>query len=120
MVVVGVLVCITWLSLRQHQESRTKAIVSQPATAAPTSPTASVGVEEPCREAVVLTWQPHSGVSARMTVQNTEGVEIPTESASEDEGKFTTACYRLENDDRSSDASPQFLKVCKPGTFVLK
>jgi len=116
-VVLGVLVCATWLFLRQHQASPAKAIVSPPATPAPTSPDASA--EDACREAVVLTWQSHSRISALMTVQNTEGDDIPTESSSEDEGRFTTACYRLENDDPSGDASPQFLKVCKPGTFVL-
>jgi hypothetical protein len=116
-VVLGVLVSATWLFLRQHPASPAKAIVSQPATPAPTSP--GTGSEDSCREAVVLTWQSHSGVSALMTVQNVEGEDIPTESSSEDEGRFTTACYRLENDDPSGDASPQFLKVCKPGTFVL-
>jgi hypothetical protein len=97
--------------------STAKAIVGQPATPASTSPDA--GAEDTCREAVVLTVQSHSGVTALMTVQNLEGQDIPTRSASEDEGRFTTACYRLENDDLSGDASPQFLKVCKPGTFVL-
>src|SRR5258708_3351372 len=116
-VVLGALVSATWLFLRQPQASPAKAIVSQPATPAPTSPDASA--ENSCREAVVLTWQSHSGVSALMTVHNTEGGDIPTESASEDEGRFTTACNRPENDDPSGDVSPQFLKVCKPGTFVL-
>src|SRR6266481_5944021 len=113
-VVLVVLVSATWLFLRQHKESPAQAIVSQPATPAPTSPDASASAD-PCREAVVLTLRSHSGVSARMTVQNTEGEDIPTESASEDEGSFTTACSRLENDDPSGDASPDFLKVCKPG-----
>ena len=116
-VVLGVLVSAAWLFLRQHQASPAKAIVSQPATRAATSPDASA--EDTCREAVVLTVESHSGVSALMTVQNTEGQDIPTKSASADEGRFTTACYRLENDDPSGDASAQFLKVCKPGTFIL-
>ena len=116
-VVLGVLVCATWLFLRQHQPSPAKAIVSPPATPAPTSPDASG--EDPCREAVVLTWQSHSGVSALIRVQNTEGEDIPTESSSQDEGRFTTACSRLENDDASGDAPPQFLKLCKPGSFVV-
>jgi hypothetical protein len=83
-----VLACATWLFLRQQQASPAKAIVSQPvtpatlATSAPKSPDASASAEEPCREAVVLTWQSHSGVSARMTVQSTEGEDMATESAS--------------------------------------
>jgi hypothetical protein len=133
-VVLAVFVSAAWLLLRQHQASPAKAIVSQPATPtapgagakavvsqpatpAPTAPDANS--EDGCDEAVVLTVRSHSGVSALTTVQNMEGQDIPTRSASEDEGKFTTACYRLENDDPSGDASPQFLKVCKPGTFVL-
>jgi len=111
-----------WLFLRQNQESPAKAIVSQPATPAPTSANATApdtSADDPCRAAVVLTLQSHSGVSALMTVQNSEGQDIPTTSASEDEVKFTTACHRLPDDDPSGDASPQFLKVCKPGTFVL-
>jgi hypothetical protein len=116
-VVLGVLVSAAWLFLRQHQVSPAKATVSQPATPAPASPDPTT--EDPCREAVVLTVRSHSGVSALITVQNVEGQDIPTRSASGDEGRFTTACYRLENDDPSGDASPQFLKVCKPGRFVL-
>jgi len=80
---------------------------------------AITGLGMSCREAVVLTLQSHSGVSALITVQNLEGQDIPTTSASENEGGFVTGCYRLENDDSSGDASPQSLKICKPGTFVL-
>jgi hypothetical protein len=54
-----------------------------------------------------------------MTIQDPDGQEIPTTPASEHEGGFTTACYRLENDDSSGDASPQFLNICQAGTFVL-
>ncbi len=127
-VVLVVLVTATWLFLRQQQASPANAIVSQraapatvAATPAPASPdaSASTNAEDPCRESIVLTLRSHSGVSARMTVQNTEGEDVPTESASDVEGSFTTACYRLDNDDPSGDASPDFLKVCKPGTFVL-
>ena len=116
-VVLVVLVGAAWLFLRQEQAPPAKATVSQPATSAPALPAETA--DDSCREAVVLTLRSHSGVSTLMTVQNIEGQDLPTEFASEDEGGFTTACYRLENDDPSGDASPQFLKVCKPGTFVL-
>jgi len=114
--VLGVLVGVTWLLLRQNQAPPVKTTVKRPAT-----PVAALDASagDSCGEAVVLTLQSHSGVSALMTVQNLEGQDIPTTSASENEGGFMTACYRLENDDPSRDASPQFLKICKPGTFVL-
>jgi hypothetical protein len=72
-----------------------------------------------CRQAVVLTVQSHSGVSATVRVKDTEGHDMPTRPASADEGRFTVACYRLENHDRAADTSPQFLKICEPGKFVL-
>lgn len=112
----GVLVGVTWVFLRRNQTPPVKTTVKQPATPA-AAPDASAG--DSCREAVVLTWQSHSGVSALMTVQDLEGQDIPTAPASENEGGFMTACYRLENDDPSGDAPPEFLKICKPGTFVL-
>lgn len=115
-VVVAVLVGAAWLSLRQHPAAPAHATVSQPATP-PASP--DPGSEDPCHEAVVLTLRSHSGVYAWMKAQDFEGQDIPTTSASEDEGTFTTACNRLEGDDPSRDASPEFVKVCKPGTFVL-
>ena len=121
-VALGMLIAATWLFLRENQASPATATISQPTTPAPTSVGASAhdtSVDDPCHEAVVLTLQSHSGVSALMTVQNTEGQHLPTAPASEDEGKFAAACYRLPDDESSGDASPQFLKVCKPGTFVL-
>jgi len=114
--VMGVLVGVTWLFLRQKQAPPVKTTVKRPATPA-AAPDATAG--DSCREAVILTLQSHSGVSALITVQNLEGQDIPTTSASENEGGFVTACYRLENDDSSGDASPQSLRICKPGTFVL-
>ena len=117
-VVVGVLVGAAWLFSRPQEASPAEAIASPPAaTAAPASPDTSS--QDPCHEAVVLSVRTHSGVFARVAVQNTDGDEIPTVEASDDEGKFTTACARLENDDASGDASPQLLKVCKPGKFVV-
>ncbi|HKR85672.1 MAG TPA: hypothetical protein VJS37_16050 [Terriglobales bacterium] len=117
LVSLGVLVGVTWLFVRQNQVPSVKetAIASAiPAVAAP-----GEGELEGCREAVVLTLRSHSGVSALMTIQDADGQDIPTAPASEQEGGFTTACDRLENDDASGDASPQFLKICRAGTFVL-
>ena len=116
-VALGVLIGAAWLFLPRRQVSPAKPIVIQPATPAPASPEASA--EDTCRDAVVLTVLSHPGVSALVTVQNIEGQDIPTKSASADEGRLTTPCYRLENDVPSGDASAQFLKVCKPGMFVL-
>lgn len=83
----GVLVGVTWLFLRPNQAP--KATVSRPATPAAAGVDASA--DHSCHEAVVLTLQSYSGVSALMTVQNPEGQDIPTTSASENEGRFTTA-----------------------------
>src|SRR5215831_10490075 len=119
-VALGVLIGAAWLFLPRRQVSPAKPIVIQPATPATPAPAQrEASSEDTCREAVVLTVQSHSGVSALVTVQNIEGQDIPTKSASADEGRLTTPCYRLENDVPSGDASAQFLKVCKPGTFVL-
>jgi hypothetical protein len=109
----GVLVGVTWLFVRQNQEKTAIA----PATSAVAAPGESD--VDGCHEAVVLALRSHSGVSAVMTIQDPDGQEIPTTPASEREGGFTTACYRLENDDSSGGASPQFLKICQAGTFVL-
>src|SRR5579859_726359 len=100
----------------QNQPSAPEATVSRPATPA----SSDARAEDTCREAVVLTLQSHSGASALMRVQNTEGQDIPTWSASTDEGRFTTRCYRPKADDPSGDVLPQFLKLCAPGTFVLR
>jgi hypothetical protein len=116
-IVVAMLVGAVWLFSRRHQEHPYETTAAEPARPIPASPSASVA--DLCREAVVLTLHSHAGVSALMTVQNVEGEEVPTESASEHEGRLTTACARLENDDPAGDASPRFSKICKPGTFVL-
>ena len=54
-----------------------------------------------------------------MSVQNLNGQDQTTADASQDDGRFTTECQRLENDDPSGDSSPQVLKLCKPGKFVV-
>lgn len=121
-IVVAVLVIGTKLMLRHEHDASPPAAVSTPA---PTSaPADAPSAEDPCAQAVVLTLRAHSGVSAQMSVQNMDDKNRTTEDqtaedASADEGRFTTECARLENDDSGGDSSPQVLRLCKPGTFVL-
>lgn len=117
MVGVVLVIGVAWLFLREKQPPPDNRAVIQPATSSAAPPDTREG--DPCGEAVVLTLQPHSGLSAQMAAQTPEGGEIPTTPATEKEGEFTTACVRLENDDPSGDASAQALKICKPDTFVL-
>lgn len=117
-VVVLVLIIATMLMMRRHSDSPTAAVsapVSTPTPAAPPAPPA----EDPCAQAVILSLRGHSGVSAQMSVQNMEGQDQSPLDASAEEGRFTTECARLENDDASGDSSPQVLRLCKPGTFVV-
>lgn len=104
-----------WLFLR-HQKPPANTATTQPAVPAP-APT-DTSAEDPCREAVVLTLQSHSGVSALMTVQNMDGEDIAMQDASADEGRFTTACFQPEGAG-DPDGSPQTIKICRPSTFVL-
>ncbi|HEV2174930.1 MAG TPA: hypothetical protein VGR71_15260, partial [Nitrospira sp.] len=73
---------------------------------------------DPCHEAVVLTLQSHSGVSASMAVQDLEGQDIPGKDASADEARFTTTCVQPEGVG-DPDGTPQTIKICEPTSFVL-
>lgn len=112
----GLLVAAMWLFSRHTQESAASKMPTQPAAPAPAS--AYTKPEDACRAAVVLTLQPHSGVSASMSVQDLDGRDIPTQGASEDEARVTTPCYQAEGTE-PPDGSPQTIKICKPTSFVL-
>ena len=53
-----------------------------------------------------------------MTAQTLDGQDIPTQDASEKEGRLTAACYQPEGVG-DPDGSPQTIKICKPTSFVL-
>jgi len=109
------LIGAAWLFLK-HQSPCTTTTASQPAI--PTPPPTDTSADDPCREAIVLTLQSHSGVSALMTPQTLDGQDIPTQDASQEEGRFTTACFQPEGAG-DPDGSPQVIKICKPSNFVL-
>jgi hypothetical protein len=67
--------------------------------------------DDPCSQAIILTLWSHSGISAQMSAQNTDGEDRPTQDVPMDEGRFTTECQRLENDDASGDSSPQIMRL---------
>jgi hypothetical protein len=113
--VAALLMGAAWLFLK-HQMSLAKTVATQ--APAPATTSADVSPQDPCHEAVVLTLQSHSGVSASMAVQDLEGQDIPGQDASEDEGRFTTACIQSEGVG-DPDGTPQVIKVCKPTSFVL-
>jgi len=113
--VAGLLIGAAWFFLRRQARTENHSTVhltsSQPA------PTDS-SPEDPCREAVVLTLQSHSGVSASMAAQTLDGEDIPTGDASAQEAGFTTACYQPEGVG-DPEGSPQTIKICRPTSFVL-
>lgn len=119
LVVLGVYLTAGWMLSKRHRVSSADVLVTQPATPGPTSPASpDTSAEDSCNQSVVLTVQPHAGVSTLWSVQNLEGQDIPTRSVAADEGAFTTTCDRQENDAIGA-ASPQVVKVCKPRSFVL-
>ena len=113
--VAALLIGLAWLFLK-HQAPTANTATVQPS--APAAASADSSADDPCHEAVVLTLQSHSGVSALMTVQDLEGQDIPGQDASEDEGRFTTACFQPEGVG-DPDGSPQTIKICKPSSVVL-
>ena len=54
-----------------------------------------------------------------MSVQDLDGQEIPIQDASENEGRFTTACYTTE-DAGEPNGPLQTIKICEPSSFVLR
>ena len=113
--VAALLIGAAWL-FRKHQAPTANTATVQPS--APAAASADSSADDPCHEAVVLTLQSHSGVSALMTVQDLEGQDIPTQDASEDEGRLTTACFQPDGVGDPA-GSPQTIKICKPSSFVL-
>lgn len=113
--VAALLIGAAWLFLK-HQTPPATSRTTVPAIPVPAS--ADTAADDPCHEAVVLTLQSHSGVSASMAVQDFEGRAIPEQDASEDEGRFTTACFRP-GGVGDPDGAPQTIKICKPTSFVL-
>lgn len=112
--IVVVIVLIIGVKLMMRQDNpRPSMAVPPPAASAPQP-------EDPCAQSVVLSLRSHSGVSAQMSLQNMDGLDLESEKASDADGQFTTACAKVDNDDTSSDGSPgQVLRLCKPGTFVV-
>jgi len=114
-VVAGLLLGAAWLRLKRQTLSD-KTVTTQPS--AQGSRSADNAPDDPCREAVVLTLQSHSGVSGLMTAQTLDGEEMPTQDASAGESQFVTACYQPEGVS-DPDGPPQTIKICKPTSFVL-
>ena len=115
-VIALVLVIGTRLLLRhERRETQSTAAPTPARTSAPTVP----ATEDPCAQSVILTLRSHSGVSAQMSLQNMDGQDQATQDTSADDGRFTTECQRLENDGPSGDSSPQVVRLCKPGTFIV-
>jgi len=54
-----------------------------------------------------------------MSVQDFDGKALATQEPSESEGGLSTPCAKNETEDGAQDGSPQFLKVCRPGVFVV-
>ena len=113
--VAALLIGAAWLFLKHQTPIANN---TAPTPSAPAQVSGDTIADDPCREAVVLTLQSHSGVSALMAVQDLEGQDIPTQDASEDEGRLTTACFQPDGVGDPA-GSPQTIKICKPSSFVL-
>jgi|KBSMisStaDraftv2_1062788.scaffolds.fasta_scaffold02639_3 hypothetical protein len=111
--VAALLIGAAWFFLK-HQISTGGPATTRLASAVP----AESSPADPCHEAIVLTLQSHSGVSASMSAQTLDGQDVPTQDASGDEAGFTTACYQPDGAG-DPEGSPQTIKICKPASFVL-
>src|SRR5438128_12282211 len=80
------LIVAAWLFLR-HQTPPPNRAATQPVSVAPAPD--DINSDDPCREAIVLTPQSHSGVSALITAQTPDRQDTPTQDSSAKEGRLT-------------------------------